>query len=127
MTAQHRKLKKTFSGFVDFLYFQIESSGAEIFAVPPRMRFLASILRVMKKCKKREKTGFLYFFIIERVFVKGIQRKNKKKKTVFASILIRNYTFFKNINSNYLKLRVQCVMKISYIFKIKNVYNAKML
>ena len=48
-----------------------------------------------KNVKNLKKRVFSVFFIIERVFVKGIHRKIKKVKLVFASFLIRNYTFSK--------------------------------
>ena len=52
-----------------------------------------------------------FFSVIERVFIRGIRRKNKKVKTVFASIPSRKYTFSKNKNVNSLKPQVQRLMK----------------
>ena len=80
-------------------------------AVTPRMIFPDGILRVMKNLQKCEKHVIFSFFIIERVFIRGIRRKNKKVKTVFASIPIRKYTFSKNKNVNSLKPQVQRLMK----------------
>mgnify|MGYP003718493589 CR=1 FL=1 len=46
-----------------------------------------------------KKRGFAVVFIVERVFFKGIHRKTKKMKTLFASILISSCVFFKNKNA----------------------------
>ena len=54
---------------------------------------------------------FRFFFIIERVFIRGIHRKDKTIKTVFESIPIPKYAFSKNKNTNSLKPQVQRLMK----------------
>ena len=48
-----------------------------------------------KLINNMKKLMFIVFFIIERVFFKGIHRKNKKVKTLFASILIPKCVFLK--------------------------------
>ena len=53
------------------------------------------------------------------MFIRGIRRKNKKVKTVFASIPSRKYTFSKNKNVNSLKPQVQRLMKTVDFSKIK--------
>ena len=70
---------------------------------------------------------FRFFFIIEQVFIKGVHRKDKKVKTVFASITIPNYVFSKNENKHSLKPQVQCLIKTIDFFKIKKSSNAKTL
>ena len=59
----------------------------------------------MKKCV------IFIFSIIEQVFFKGVHRKDKNAKSVFASIPIPNYAFSKIKKSNSLKPQVQCLMK----------------
>ena len=61
------------------------------------------------------------------MFLKGVHRKDKNAKSVFASIPIPNYTFSKNNNVNSLKLQVQCLMKTIDFYKIKKSFNAKTL
>ena len=70
---------------------------------------------------------FTVFFIIERWFFKGIHRKNKKVKTVFASILIPKCVFSKTKMQNILNHRVQFIMKITIFRKIKKSCNTKTL
>ena len=62
--------------------------------------------------KNVKKTDFYSFFIIERWFFKGIHRKNKKVKTVFASILIPKCAVSKPKIQNISKHRIQFIMKI---------------
>ena len=57
----------------------------------PRKRFWSD----EKLIKNMKRLIFIVFFIIERVFFKGIHRKNKKVKTLFASILIPKCVFLK--------------------------------
>ena len=70
---------------------------------------------------------FTVFSIIERWFFKGIHRKNKKVKTVFASILIPKCVFSKTKIQNILNRRVQFIMKITIFRKIKKSCNTKTL
>ena len=74
-----------------------------------------------------KKTFFTVFFIIERWFIKGIYKKIKKVKTVFASILIPSCVFLKTKKQNILNHRVQSIMKITIFQKIKKSYNTKTL
>ena len=92
-------------------------------SVTPRMRFLASVLKVMKI---EEKLCFSVFFTIERVLVKGIYRKNKKAKSYFLTIVIRNSIFLKNKKTKFLNSRIQYIRKITYFKENYNTYNAKM-
>ena len=55
--------------------------------------------------------GFRVFSIIERVFIRGIHRKDKQVKTVFESIPIPKYAFSKNKNTHSLKPQVQRLVK----------------
>ena len=70
---------------------------------------------------------FTVFFIIERWFFKGIHRKNKKVKTVFASILIPKCVFSKTKMQNILNHRIQFITKIMIFRKIKKSCNTKTL
>ena len=70
---------------------------------------------------------FTVFFIIERWFFKGIHRKNKKVKTIFASILIPKYVFSKIKMQNILNHRVQFITKIKYFSENKKSCNTKTL
>ena len=69
----------------------------------------------------------MFFFIIERVFFKGIHRKNKKVKTAFASILIPKCGFSKTKMQNILNHRVQFIMKIMIFQKTKKSCNTETL
>ena len=80
-----------------------------------------------KSSKRWKNVWFSVFFIIEQVFFKGIHRKTKKVKTLFASILIPSFVFYKIENTKNWKTRIQFIMKITFFLKIKNVYNAKTL
>ena len=75
--------------------------------------------------KKHEKTDFYSFFIIERVFFKGIHRKNKKVKTLFASILIPKCVFSKTKIQNIINHRIQFIMKITIFRKLEKPCNTK--
>ena len=46
-----------------------------------------------KSSKRWKSVWFSVFFILEQVFFKGVHRKTKKVKSLFASILIPNYMF----------------------------------
>ena len=70
---------------------------------------------------------FTVFFIIEPMFFKGIDRKIKKVKTLFASIPIPICVFSKNKNTKYVKTPIQFITKILIFLKFKNTYNAKTL
>ena len=74
-----------------------------------------------------ENNIFTVFFIIERWFFKGIHRKNKKVKTVFASILIPKYVFSKTKMQNIINHRIQFIMKIMIFRKIEKSCNTKTL
>ena len=74
-----------------------------------------------------KKLIFTVFFIIERWVFKGIPRKNKKVKTVFASILIPKCVFSKTKMQNILNHRVQFITKIMIFRKIKTSCNTKTL
>ena len=74
-----------------------------------------------------KKLIFTVFFIIERWFFKGIHRKNKKVKNVFASILIPKCVFSKTKMQNILNHRIQFIMKITIFRKIKKSCNTKTL
>ena len=82
-------------------------------ATTRELRCQGSILRMKKNREKREQMCDFLFFIIERVFIKGIYRKDKKGKTVFPSITIPNCVFSKHKNTKSLKPQVQCLMKIT--------------
>ena len=70
---------------------------------------------------------FRFFFLLERMFFKGIHRKNKNMKTLFASILIPSCVFFKNKNIISCKHRIQFITKTMIFRKIKKSCNTKTL
>ena len=80
---------------------------------------------VKKFVKNVKKLIFTVFFIIERWFFKGIQRKTKKVKTVFASILIPNRILLKTKTQNIQNHRIQFITKITIFRKIKKPCNTK--
>ena len=80
-----------------------------------------------KLIKNVKNLNFTVFFIIERWFFKGIHRKNKKVKTVFASILIPKCVFSKTKIQNMLNHRIQFITKIMIFRKIEKSCNTKTL
>ena len=67
------------------------------------------------------------FFVIERVFIRGIHRKDKKMKMLFESIPIPKYAFSKNKNAISLKPQVQRLMKTVDFSEGEKSCNAKTL
>ena len=80
-----------------------------------------------KMIKNVKNPIFSVFFIIERWFFKGIHRKNKKVKTIFASILTPECVFSKTKIQNNLNHRIQSITKITIFRKIKKSCNTKTL
>ena len=70
---------------------------------------------------------FSLFFIIEPMFFKGIQRKNKNVEIVFMAILIPKCAFLKTKIHNIRNYRIQFVVKIVIFRKIKMSCNTKTL
>ena len=96
-------------------------------AVTRRMRFLGSLFGWLKIDKKHENTGFYSFFHHRTCVFQRHSQKNKKVKTLFASILIPKCVFSKTKTQNILNHRVQFIMEITIFRKIKKSCNTKTL
>ena len=128
VAAHHPKLKKRFLGIFWFFWNLKPTPWCSKVRHYPWAEMSGIHFKSKEKTLKTWKNvWFPVFFIIERVFIKGIHRKDKKVKTVFPSITIPNYVFSKNKNTDSLKPQVQWLMKTINFSKIKKFYTAKTL
>ena len=126
VTAHHPKLKKQF--LKDFWFFRILKATpwcSNVRSYPGAEMSRKHFKSEEKSSKTWKNVLFSVLFIIERVFINGIHRKDKKVKTVFASIPIPNYAFSKNKKYNSLKPQVQCLMKTIRFLQHKKVFQCK--
>ena len=127
-TPLHPKLKKYFlKDFVFFWFLKPTELCSKIDSYSQDEMSRKHFSSDGKLIKNVKNLDFTVFFIIERWFFKGIHRKNKKVKTVFASILIPKCVFSKTKIQNILNHRVQFIMKIMIFRKIKKSCNTKTL